>query len=240
MPLGTPDPRDAVRCQSCATSVAGGSSFCAACGTALAQHTEASDIACPGCRAGAMVLWGLAPSAARPQGLPVHGCRSCGGAWVDAQTLHVVLEAASARAPMEGHGVGDRGVRRRTMPPGTATAKIVYRKCPACGQSMLRRNFARVSGVIVDQCGHHGTYFDAGELEDILDFVRSGGLALAKRRDDTERASLERQRLHTAAMKASSPGMGPAWMEAGYEHHDASWAFMSWAGRWVRNLFRDR
>ena len=93
--------------------------------------------------------------------------------------------------------------------------------------------------MIVDQCGQHGTYFDAGELEDILDFVRSGGLALAKRRDNTERASLERQRLQAAAMQASSPGMGPMWMEGGYERNDASWAFVSWAGRWVRNLFRD-
>jgi Zn-finger nucleic acid-binding protein len=185
-----------------------------------------------------MVLWGLAPSARRPHGLPVHGCRSCGGAWIDANTLQVVLEAASARAPMEGHGVGDRGVRRRTMPPGTATAKVVYRKCPVCDHSMLRRNFARVSGVVVDECSRHGMFFDAGELEDILDFVRSGGLALAKRRDDDERASLERQRLSAAAMQAQSPGMGPYWMEGGYEHTDPSWAFVSWAGRWVRNLFK--
>lgn len=113
---------------------------------------------------------------------------------------------------------------------------VVYRKCPACNQSMTRRNFARVSGVVVDVCQMHGTFFDAGELEDVLAFVRSGGLALAKRRDDEERASIQRAQLSTAAMQAQSPGMGPSWLEG--DRDDTSDAFLSWAERWVRGLFR--
>jgi Zn-finger nucleic acid-binding protein len=46
---------------------------------------------------------------------------------------------------------------------------------------MHRRNFARISGVIVDECRGCGTFFDAGELEDVLAFVRSGGLLLSSR-----------------------------------------------------------
>jgi Zn-finger nucleic acid-binding protein len=183
-----------------------------------------------------MVEWGLAPTARRPAGFPVHGCRGCGGAWIDTSTLQAVLEAASAAAHMEGHGTGDGGVRRRTMPPGAAMKAVVYRKCPVCQQSMTRRNFARVSGVVVDVCQVHGTFFDAGELEDVLAFVRSGGLALAKRRDDEERASIQRAQLSTAAMQAQSPGMGPSWLEDGRD--DTSDAFLSWAERWVRGLFR--
>lgn len=185
-----------------------------------------------------MVEWGLAPSARRPEGFPVHGCRGCGGAWIDTLTLQAVLEAAAAAAPMEGHGTGDKGVHRRTMAPGSVTRAVVYRKCPVCQQTMLRRNFARVSGVVVDACGKHGTFFDAGELEDVLAFVRSGGLALAKRRDDDERASLHRAQLSTLAMRVENPGMGPAWMEDRGDTYDPSVAFFSWAGRWVRNLFR--
>jgi Zn-finger nucleic acid-binding protein len=185
-----------------------------------------------------MAQWGLAPTARRPEGFAVHGCRGCGSAWVDASTLQAVLEAAAATAPMEGHGTGERGVQRRTMARGAAMRPVVYRKCPMCEHTMTRRNFARVSGVVVDTCALHGTFFDAGELEDVLAFVRSGGLALAKRRDDEERASIQRAELSTAALRADSPGMGPAWMEAGYERNDPSYAFFSWAGRWVRGLFR--
>ena len=42
---------------------------------------------------------------------------------------------------------------------------------------MNRRNFGRTSGVIVDCCGAHGTWFDADELERVGKFVAAGGLA---------------------------------------------------------------
>lgn len=50
-----------------------------------------------------------------------------------------------------------------------------YRRCPECQQMMARRNFERVSGVIVDTCPVHGTWFDAGELEAAIQFIREGG-----------------------------------------------------------------
>jgi hypothetical protein len=41
---------------------------------------------------------------------------------------------------------------------------------------MQRKNFARRSGVIVDWCGHHGTWLDAHEVEDIAAYILAGGL----------------------------------------------------------------
>ena len=38
-----------------------------------------------------------------------------------------------------------------------------------------RRNFGGTSGVVVDVCHAHGTWFDAGELVKVLAFVESGG-----------------------------------------------------------------
>ncbi len=184
-----------------------------------------------------MVVWSLSPNPYRPQGLPIHGCRGCGGVWVDAGTLSTILASVASTAPSPGHGTGWSGVRRRTMAPGTATSKVVYRKCPACQHSMLRKNFAKISGVIVDVCGRHGTYFDSGELEDVLDFIRSGGLALAQRSEVAEQWRENRSRRRIEASQAQSPGLGPAWLEGGMRD-DASSAFMSWAGRWVRNMFR--
>jgi hypothetical protein len=40
---------------------------------------------------------------------------------------------------------------------------------------MLRRNFRRASGVILDVCREHGTWLDADEIEEIAGFILSGG-----------------------------------------------------------------
>jgi Zn-finger nucleic acid-binding protein len=51
---------------------------------------------------------------------------------------------------------------------------------------MARRNYGRRSGIIVDMCKDDGLWFDAGELERILAWIRDGGLAEAKRRNAQE------------------------------------------------------
>ncbi|MEW6111309.1 MAG: zf-TFIIB domain-containing protein, partial [Thermodesulfobacteriota bacterium] len=52
--------------------------------------------------------------------------------------------------------------------------------CPVCRTMMNRRNFIRVSGVIVDVCRPHGIWFDAGEMEKIMDFIARGGMRKAR------------------------------------------------------------
>jgi len=42
----------------------------------------------------------------------------------------------------------------------------------------MRLNFGRTSGVVVDMCREHGTWFDSGELPKILAFLKGGGLQL--------------------------------------------------------------
>jgi hypothetical protein len=41
---------------------------------------------------------------------------------------------------------------------------------------MARMNFGHHSGILVDTCREHGTWFDQGELDATLEFVRAGGL----------------------------------------------------------------
>ena len=50
---------------------------------------------------------------------------------------------------------------------------------------MNRVNFARCSGVIVDICKQHGTWFDRDELSRIVEFIHGGGLnaSRAERKD---------------------------------------------------------
>jgi hypothetical protein len=45
---------------------------------------------------------------------------------------------------------------------------------------MNRKNFGGTSGIIVDVCAKHGTFFDTGELPRVLAFVRRGGLTRAQ------------------------------------------------------------
>jgi hypothetical protein len=67
---------------------------------------------------------------------------------------------------------------------------------------MNRVNFARCSGVVVDVCKGHGTWFDLDELAGIVEFIRKGGLDQARAR---EKAQLEeaRRQLQAEQLAAS-------------------------------------
>ena len=112
------------------------------------------------------------------------------------------------------------------------TATVVYRTCPRCCQQMNRRNFARYSGIVVDECRTCGTYFDAGELEGVFTFVRSGGLSLSELRDAEE------------AKRDRAARMPAATSSASMEHHthpgraeiDVLVWFLRWVGRWLRRI----
>ena len=95
-------------------------------------------------------------------------CSQCGGVFVSHATL-AALVAAQRPAP----GTGSR-VRHAGRFPGEDTVR--YATCPECRQAMSRMNFGRRSGIVVDACRTHGTWFDGGELEAAIDFVRAGGI----------------------------------------------------------------
>jgi Zn-finger nucleic acid-binding protein len=68
---------------------------------------------------------------------------------------------------------------------------VRYVPCPDCGKLMNRVNFGRRSGIVVDACAQHGTWFDADELRRVVEFVRDGGLERARAQ---ERMQLEEER----------------------------------------------
>jgi hypothetical protein len=53
---------------------------------------------------------------------------------------------------------------------------VVYLPCPVCQGLMNRVHFARLSGVVVDACREHGTWFGRGELQRVMEFIDGGGL----------------------------------------------------------------
>src|SRR2546425_7345986 len=81
--------------------------------------------------------------------------------------------------------------------------KIRYVPCPQCHNLMNRINFAHCSGVIVDICKGHGTWFDCDELRQIVEFVRGGGLEASRQKEKHE-LEFERQQLRTEQMIAAS------------------------------------
>jgi Zn-finger nucleic acid-binding protein len=71
----------------------------------------------------------------------------------------------------------DRGDETVAAKRQAVEREVRYLRCPQCQETMSRMNFGKRSGVIVDVCKLHGTWFDAGELDGVLAFVAHGGLA---------------------------------------------------------------
>lgn len=116
-------------------------------------------------------------------------CGRCGGLWVDLDSFQRIVSRKEKSAAFVGLG--------SPLPqPGHAAApdRVRYVVCPVCGKMMNRVNFARCSGVVVDVCKRHGTWFDADELRQILAFIESGGLDAAHERE-LERMRRENERL---------------------------------------------
>jgi Zn-finger nucleic acid-binding protein len=97
-------------------------------------------------------------------------CGGCGGAFVDHRDLAARIACERPPRPPA------VPVRHATSPPPEPTVR--YGRCPTCSELMTRVNFGQHSGILVDMCREHGTWFDRGELDSALAFVRAGGLLL--------------------------------------------------------------
>ena len=130
--------------------------------------------------------------------LGVSDCSACHGMWVARETIERLVSSHAEDAMILALAPG---VAARSASGGRSVGMgaVRYRPCPACGSIMNRVNYARISGIIVDVCKEHGTWFDAHELPALLDFVRRGGLDVARAKETValadERRRLERERL---------------------------------------------
>jgi Zn-finger nucleic acid-binding protein len=92
-------------------------------------------------------------------------CAACGGRFLSHAALATLVESAL-----------EEKTEPRVSRHKPLYTTVRYVPCPSCGETMNRMNFGGRSGIIVDTCRMHGTWFDAGELEAVLDFVRAGGV----------------------------------------------------------------
>jgi Zn-finger nucleic acid-binding protein len=152
-----------------------GMRFCPHCGNPAAEwQASESGMPCPVCRE-AMLVGTVGPNR-------LHECGKCYGIWLDTATFERVCREAERQAvSLEPRNLGQAYV--------TEVGPVRYRRCPVCDELMNRVNFAQCSGVVVDVCRQHGTWFDRSELQRIVEFVRAGGLDRGRERMKSELAA---------------------------------------------------
>lgn len=192
-------------CPRCLSRVFHGHKHCPECGAGLEQAAspiDRADTLCPRCDS--------ALNSRRVSDLVIDECAACHGVFLDQVAVQRVV---TDRRQVRAEALLGALLREDIRPHGPGTR--LYVKCPTCRNIMNRRQFATGAGVIVDVCKTDGTFFDAGELPRIIEFVMQGGLERAERADIErlrERAKREmsdaQAAKHSAAVMQGSSGFG--------------------------------
>ncbi len=115
------------------------------------------------------------------EGTSTMTCGSCRGTFFPDRGLEAVLNKLRASCdPVDMDSVLKDFKDRFTRQLPTA---VRYKGCPVCSTVMMRRNYATVSGVIVDYCGDHGMWVDEHAFAALADFICRGGDMLAEKAD---------------------------------------------------------
>lgn len=185
-PVGT------VRCRRCLQVGRAGSEFCTRCGDRMRAFEEsaATTRPCPACR---RPLVG-----GRCGDLALATCTACGGVWLDRDVFARLCREHEAQAAML---VGPWAQLPRADGAAKRTAHR-YRPCPVCAKFMNRSNFAKYSGIVLDTCRDHGTFFDARELPALVHFVQEGGMDRVRER---EREAIREEERRLSALRRISP-----------------------------------
>jgi Zn-finger nucleic acid-binding protein len=182
-----------VACPSCFAMMFVGSRHCPRCGTqAERAEAKAEDARrCPRCHTHLeTVAIGT---------INLRQCARCGGLWVLAAIFEqICADREQQAAVMQAHPANATANRE-----AAETDHVRYVPCPECSQLMNRINFARCSGVVIDVCKGHGTWFDREELQRVIEFIRAGGMSVARTRE-IEQLAEERRRLQQEQFAAAT------------------------------------
>lgn len=192
------------KCDACGREVPANRENCIYCGFPLPQdqivHEDHSQpppstlahsvLPCPVCENTTM-------ERATLQGVTAQRCPGCKGLFLDGSTFDFMVQLVAEQAKK----AGAKGKPNEVL-KSRPERRIRYINCPSCGTQMARSSYMKCSGVIFDQCIKCGVWLDDHELQEILLFIRTGGLEMAKR---IEKEAKERQRL-ASLRAASAPG----------------------------------
>jgi Zn-finger nucleic acid-binding protein len=108
-------------------------------------------------------------------------CPECGGMWLDRDEFYRATRERDVYKKIEAKSEYRKAPIR---------GPVEYVSCVRCGKLMNRKNFGKISGVIIDRCNKHGVWLDAGELEKIQHFIADGGLDRSRDREITKNRQL--------------------------------------------------
>lgn len=173
--------RKTLKCPHCGAPLPPESSdeavVCAFCGVASAPSAEQAAIyatvtrvAAPAiatevvsAAAGTCPRCGLPLFEGQANGVAMLGCGRCGGVWLDNESAQRAVAAFDAAVV----ALADQASSRAAVTPETSALV----SCPVC-QKLMPRTRAPKSGIQIDVCTEHGTWFDRYELGIVLDALR--------------------------------------------------------------------
>lgn len=164
-----------IACPSCFGMIFLGSKFCPHCGARVGRAVNEDEKIYKPCPRCLVALQSIALGT--NETVKVRECPKCEGLWIDVATFEAICTDREEQAIVLGGA---------SPPPARVELtleEVRYLHCPECHTLMNRVNFAGRSGVIIDTCRGHGTWFDKDELQHIVDFIRAGGLDAARERD---------------------------------------------------------
>ncbi|HSQ62324.1 MAG TPA: zf-TFIIB domain-containing protein [Polyangiaceae bacterium] len=104
----------------------------------------------------------------KAQDTELFGCGKCGGVWLDNLGSQRLVNALDQGVL----AMGDRAAAVGTAQTNTSASAA----CPVCREALARKTF---SGVEIDVCTAHGTWFDRGEMRRVANEVQSARIAAA-------------------------------------------------------------
>ena len=175
-------------CPFCFCRTADDSKYCQSCGKVIQPGTldaASGGLHCPRCSEATLGNRQIGA-------YTVDECPACGGMWIGQQVFErIVNQQVQEREEKE---------YSHTVKVFGEVSAVLYVKCPECLRHMNRHNFARASGVIIDECRQHGIWLDHDELEKVAAYVATGGLRRTKQielRDMEEKAQRLRAQIKT-------------------------------------------
>jgi Zn-finger nucleic acid-binding protein len=211
-----------VRCAACGSTRGKGGTNCEYCGARYSSVDKGWGSMCPGCfcrlpnDAQFCVECGLkinpqklgdvradlkCPRCAIPihqrsiDGIEIFECGGCAGLWLPVATFSTLIDnKKKLDTALRGLNAAATKRGRKNKFEITESEEVKYVPCPTCQALMNRRNFARVSGVIIDTCRDCGVWLDNQELNRIVQFVEAGGMDKAREFESREREHNEKMR----------------------------------------------
>jgi Zn-finger nucleic acid-binding protein len=113
---------------------------------------------CPRCESDGKALEPIAAGE-----FQAHGCRSCGGVFLDNSVFKVTVVDPAVRAEL--HQILDQGTTQVDQSAPVA--------CPACRDTMTRQKSGPVA---IDVCKKHGIWFDRSELDRVVEQMVAAGV----------------------------------------------------------------